>query len=530
MPRLAVVHVRRRVPDNADGTGRDREGMRPVARCAFKRIVARLIARKAFDRRGVTCAVRIGVGLRASDHEGHVVLPDLVADARRSDMALSVIGEAERLIIPDDRNGERIDLKGDRDALVLSAAAPLIVGRIRELERHVVVARVDPVVTLRDSVVIGVREVGSQGAACIGLAARIGDRDGSLVDDIGEPQIVGPPIRPLQVVRIPQRDRNVIAARIGRRDRADFAVRRNGAAAARDLDGDGAGHALCKPCRRRPVAKLLRLRGAVVGRTLIGRRDRAVRSEGGNCNRELGDLIGERQRVAHKALAFAEAVCNRAVPFDFVRILIFDGKSDGVSTYVFSDCIDDIEIDGIAFPAGVSDRSLLLRAVIDEVAVVDFRIVERRQADHALPDGKCCKFAFKRREVAVCFNLDRQRIRSRLVRKVGILRRSGRCRIVGASVGIGNFTVAVIFKKFKAYNIVAVPFEIFSVISIFAPLDLDGRLDGIDHIFDLHVCIVGCLTVFKIICRIRQFHSHRISACIAYGDRTGLRIKRNTRL
>ena len=100
MPRLAVVHVRRRAPDNADGTRRDREGMRPVARCAFKRIVARLIARKPDDRCGVTCAVRIGVGLLAADHEGHIVRysvlrPD-VADARRSDMALSVIGEAER--------------------------------------------------------------------------------------------------------------------------------------------------------------------------------------------------------------------------------------------------------------------------------------------------------------------------------------------------------------------------------------------------------------------------------------------------
>ena len=96
MPRLAVVHVRRRAPDNADGTGRDRKGLRGAAACTGQRIVARLIARKPFDRRGVTCAVRIGVGLLASDHEGHVVLPDLVADARRSDMALSVIGEAER--------------------------------------------------------------------------------------------------------------------------------------------------------------------------------------------------------------------------------------------------------------------------------------------------------------------------------------------------------------------------------------------------------------------------------------------------
>ena len=528
MPRLAVVHVRLRAPDNADGTRRDRKGLPDAAACTGQRIVARLIARKAFDRCGVTCAVRIGVGLLAADHEGHIVLPDLVADARRSDMALSVIGEAERRIVPNDRNRERIDRKGDRDALVLSAVDPLIVGRIRERERHAIVARVDPVSFLRDDVAIRIRKVGSQGAACIGLAARIGDVDRRLLNDIGEPQIVGPPIRPLQVVRIPQRDCNVISARIGRRDRAVFAVRRNSAAAARDRDGDRTGLALREPCRRIPVAERLLLRGSVVGRTLIGRRDRAVRSEGGNRNRELGDLIGERQRVA--VYGHAVAVYNRAVPFGFVRILIFDGESDGASTYVFSACIDDIEIVRITFPAGVSDRSLLLRAVIDEVAVVDFRIVERRQADHALPDGKFCKFAFKRREVAVCFNLDRQRIRSRLVRKVWILRRSGRCRTVGASVGVGNFAVAVIFKKFKAYNIVAVPFEIFSVISIFAPLDLDGRLDGIDRIFDLHVCIIGRLTVFKIICRIRQFYSHRISACIAHGDRTGLRIKRNARL
>ena len=418
MPRLAVVHVRRRAPDNADGTRRDREGMRPVARCAFKRIVARLIARKAFDRRGVPCAVRIGVGLRAADHEGHIVLPDLVADARRSNMTISVIDEAERRFVPVDRNGERIDRKGDRDALALSAVAPLIVGRIREGKRHVVVVRVNPVSSLRDGVVIGVREVGGQSAAGIGLAACIGDRDGSLVDRPRESQIVNRrSASPLQVVRIAKRDLDGIGARIGRRDRAVFAVRRNGAAATLNGNSDGAGHALCEPCRRRPIAELLRLRGSVVGRAIIGRRDRAVRSEGGNRDREPGDLIGERQRVA--VYGHAVAVYNRAVPFGFVRILIFDGESDGVIiTYNCSARIGDIKIPFITFPAGVSDRSLLLRAVVDEVAVVDIGIVERRQADHTMPDGKCCKFAFKRREVAVCFNLDRQRIRSRLVRKI----------------------------------------------------------------------------------------------------------------